>query len=147
MTHFAGGIDVVASSLLVFIEAEILDDIVGPVELVDSANVDDSAVFDVTVDETLEDVAVEVADVTVERVELVVSLSVDDSAVFDVTVDETPEDVAVEVADVTVEPVELVDSLTVKVVEEAAVPVTGMIVIDHVVASPVPRMSLCTSTR
>jgi hypothetical protein len=147
MTHFAGEIDVVASSLLVFIEVEILDDIVGPVELVDSANVDDSAVFDVTVDETLEDVAVEVADVTVEPVELVVSLSVDDSAVFDVTVDETLEDVAVEVADVTVEPVELVDSPTIEVVEDVAVAAVGLIDIDHTVASPVPRMSLCTSTR
>ena len=96
----------------------------------------------------------DIADVIAELVELVVSLGVDDSVTAVVAVDETLEDVSVEIVDVIEELVELVVSVNVEVVEDVVEAVedvveaaVGLIDIDHVVASSVPRMSGTTVTK
>ena len=95
----------------------------------------------------------DIADVIAELVELVVSLSVDDSVTAVVAVDETLEDVSVEIVDVVEELVELVVSVNVEVVqdvvevvEDVVAAVVGLIVIDHFVASSVPKISGCSVT-
>ena len=89
----------------------------------------------------------DIADVIAELVEPVVSLSVDDSVTAVVAVDETLEDVSVEIVDVVEELVELVVSVNVEVVDDVVVAVVGLIVMDHFVASSVPKISGCSVTQ